>query len=206
MGLTEVAWHHRGGGGGRCVEWQRAAGQLRWSPAEKKRSVRLATHQGFLSNREGGQGVTRADESMKNPPQWHCSPRWGTIGNVVVSVGLNGEGVARGHGGGHPPRSGSSMGRLVRCGGRSARARVRRLWRRKASVRGLIERKTKQRGGVSGAGDATWRQGENGAQHPGSCVGVIETGAGRAVFSTMREQGSGRRTWAGQGRKELGRA
>jgi hypothetical protein len=33
---------------------------------EKERSVRLAMHQGFLSNREGGQGVTGADESMKN--------------------------------------------------------------------------------------------------------------------------------------------
>jgi hypothetical protein len=40
-------------------------------------------------------------------------------------VGLNGEGVAQGHGGGHPPRSGSSAGRLVRCGGRSVRAHVR---------------------------------------------------------------------------------
>jgi hypothetical protein len=34
---------------------------------EKKRHVRLAMHQGSLSNREGGQGVTGADKSMKNP-------------------------------------------------------------------------------------------------------------------------------------------
>jgi hypothetical protein len=52
--------------GDRCGERRRAAEQLRWSPVEKERSVRLATHQGFLSNREGGQGVTGADESTKN--------------------------------------------------------------------------------------------------------------------------------------------
>jgi hypothetical protein len=70
---------------------------------EKKRSVRVATHQGFLSNREGGQGVTGADDSMKNPHGGTVHRGGGTIGNAVVSVGLNGEGVARGHGGGHPP-------------------------------------------------------------------------------------------------------
>jgi hypothetical protein len=91
---------------------------------EKKRSVRLATHQGFLSNREGGQGVTGADESMKN--SHGGTIHWGgeQLENAVISVGLNGEGVARGHGGGHPPRYGSSAGRLVWCGGRSVRARV----------------------------------------------------------------------------------
>jgi hypothetical protein len=52
--------------GGQCGERRRATGQLRWSPTEKKRLVRLATHQGFLSNKEGGQGVTGADESTKN--------------------------------------------------------------------------------------------------------------------------------------------
>jgi hypothetical protein len=70
---------------------------------EKERSVRLTTHQGFLSNREGGQGVTGADESTKNSHGGtvHCSgDDWK---NAVVSVGLNGEGVARRHGGGHPP-------------------------------------------------------------------------------------------------------
>jgi hypothetical protein len=92
---------------------------------------------------------------------------------------------------------------------RSVSESSRRAAMAEKSIRVWLDRaqnKTTRGGGVSGAGDATWRQGENGAQHPGSCVGVIETGAGRAVFGTMWEQGSGRRTWAGQGRKELGRA
>jgi hypothetical protein len=52
--------------------------------------VRLATHQGFLSNREGGQGVTEADESTKNSHGGtvHCGgdnwkmwwSRWGLMG------------------------------------------------------------------------------------------------------------------------------
>jgi hypothetical protein len=66
----------------------------------------------------------------------------------VVSVDLNGEGVAQGHEGRHPPRSGSSAGRLVRCGGRSVRAHVGRLWQRKAD-RAWLDRAQKQnnRGG-----------------------------------------------------------
>jgi hypothetical protein len=136
--------------GGRCGEWQRAAGQLRWLPAEEKRSVRLATHQGFLSNREGGGGERghRSRRINEESPLWHYSLRWGTIGNAVVSIGLNGEGVTWMHGGGHPPRCGSSVGRLVRCGGRSVRARVGRLWRRKAD-RTRLDRAKKQnnRGG-----------------------------------------------------------
>jgi hypothetical protein len=41
-------------------------GQLWWSPAEKKRPVRLTTHGGFLRNREGAQRVTGASDSTKN--------------------------------------------------------------------------------------------------------------------------------------------
>jgi hypothetical protein len=125
---------------------------------EKKRSVRVATHQGFLSNREGGQGVTGADDSMKNPHGGTVHRGGGTIGNAVVSVGLNGEGVSRGHGGGHPPRFGSSAGRLVRCGGRSVRAHVGYSGgeEKKPSARGLIECKTKQQGGYV-VGNATRR-------------------------------------------------
>jgi hypothetical protein len=48
--------------------------------------------------------------------------------------------------------------------------------------------------------------GENGARHPGSCAGVVETGVGRVVSSAVREQGSGWCAWAGRGSKELGRA
>jgi hypothetical protein len=50
--------------------------------------------------------------------------------------------------------------------------------------------------GGSVVGDATRRQGEHGARHPGSCMGAAETDAGRAVSGTVREQGSGRRMWA----------
>jgi hypothetical protein len=56
-----------------------------------------------------------------------------------------------------------------------------------------------------GVGDATRRQGENGARHPGSCAGATETGAGRAVFGVVRKQGVGgarglhMRAWAGLG-------
>jgi hypothetical protein len=52
--------------------------------------VRLTTHQGFLSNREGGQGVTGADESTKNShggtihrggDNWKMRwSRWGLMG------------------------------------------------------------------------------------------------------------------------------
>jgi hypothetical protein len=45
-------------------------------------------------------------------------------------------------------------------------------------------------------GDTTRRQGENRARHPGSYVGARETGADRAVYGTVREQGSGQRAWA----------
>jgi hypothetical protein len=89
--------------GGPYGEQRREAGQLRWSPAGKKRSVRLAMHQGFLSNREGGQGVTGADESMKNSHGGTVHRGGEQLENAVVSVGFNGEVVARGHGGGHPP-------------------------------------------------------------------------------------------------------
>jgi hypothetical protein len=70
------------------------------------------------------------------------------------------------------------------------------------SVRGLNECKTKQRGGGFVVGDATWKQGEHGVQHPGSCTGAAETDAGRVVSGAVREQGSGRRAWAV--RKRLG--
>jgi hypothetical protein len=78
----------------------------------------------FLEQQRGGQGVTGANESTKNShggtvhrggDNWKM--RWSRWG-------LMGEGVVQGHGGGHPPRSGSLAGRLVRCGGRSARAHV----------------------------------------------------------------------------------
>jgi hypothetical protein len=41
---------------------------------------------------------------------------------------------------------------------------------------------------------ATWRGGERGPTS-GSCVGAMETGAGRAVFGAVQKQGSGRRVW-----------
>jgi hypothetical protein len=53
-------------------------------------------------------------------------------------------------------------------------------------VRGLNECKTKQRGGGSVVGDATWRQGEHGARHPGSCSGAAETDVDQAVSGAVR--------------------
>jgi hypothetical protein len=97
----------------------------------------------FLEQQRGGPRGHRSRRIDEEFPRWHCSPRWGQLENVVVSVGLNGKGVALGHGGGHPPRSGSSAGRLVRCGGRSVRAHVGRLWRRKAD-RARLDRAQKQ--------------------------------------------------------------
>jgi hypothetical protein len=65
--LTQAA-ARRGGGGKRPVRrTMTRGGQLRWSPAEKKRPVRLTTHRGFLRNRERAQRVTGAGESTKNP-------------------------------------------------------------------------------------------------------------------------------------------
>jgi hypothetical protein len=183
--------------GGQCGERRRAAGQLRRSPVEKKRSVRLATHQGFLSNREGGQGVTGADESTKNSHGGTVHRGGEQLENAVISVGLNGEGVAREHGGGHPSRSGSSAGSLVRCGGRSARARVGGYGGEENSVCARLKRVQNQQQGGSVVGDATRRQGEHGARHPGSCTGAAETDVGRAVSGVVREQGSGRQVWAG---------
>jgi hypothetical protein len=62
---------------------------------------------------------------------------------------------------------------------------------------GLNECKTKQRGGGGSiAGDATQRQREHGARHPGRCTGAAETDIGRVVSGAVREQGSGRRAWA----------
>jgi hypothetical protein len=46
--------------------------------------------------RGGGARGHRSQRIDEESPRWHCSPRWGTIGNAVVSVGLNGEVVARG--------------------------------------------------------------------------------------------------------------
>jgi hypothetical protein len=155
---------------------------------EKKRSVRLETHQGFLSNIEGGQGVTGADESMKNSHGGTVHRGGEQLENVVVSVGLNGKGVARGHGGGCPPRSGSSAGRLVRCGGRSVRARIGGNGREENNVCAQPKRVQNQTMGGSIVGDATQRQGEHGARHPGSCTGAVETDVDRAVPGVMREQ------------------
>jgi hypothetical protein len=41
-------------------------GALWWSPVEEKRPVRLATHRGFLKNRERGERVIGAGKSTKN--------------------------------------------------------------------------------------------------------------------------------------------
>jgi hypothetical protein len=76
--------------------------------------------------------------------------------------------------------------------------------KRKARKSWLSHAREGKRGG-SGVGDATRRQGENGARHPGSCAGATETGAGRAVFGVVRKQGVGgarglhMRAWAGLG-------
>jgi hypothetical protein len=102
----------------------------------------------FLEQQRGGQGVIGADESTKNPHGGTIHHGGGTIGNAVVSVGLNGEGVARGHGGGHLPRSGSSTGRLVRCGGRLRELTSGGYGGEKRTTRGLIEHKNKNNRGV----------------------------------------------------------
>jgi hypothetical protein len=126
--------------------------------------VRLATHQGFLSNREGGQ-----------------------LENVVVSVGLNGEGVAQGHGGGHTPRSGSSAGRLVRCGGRSARACIDGYGGEETtSARGLKQVQNHTMGGVCCARRHAEAGGAQGSASR-SCTGVAETDAGRVTSGAVRE-------------------
>jgi hypothetical protein len=121
----------------------------------------------------------------------------------VVSVDLNGEGVAQGHEGGHPPRSGSSAGRLVRSGGRSVRAHVGRLWQRKAD-RARLDRAQKQNNRGVRCGQRHAEAGENGARHLGSCTGATEMGVGRAVSGAVREQGSRQCAWSDRGRKELG--
>jgi hypothetical protein len=72
--------------------------------------------------------------------------------NTVVSVGLNGEGVAWGHGRGHPPRSGSSAERLVRCGGRSVRARVSGYGGEENNVCARLKRVQNQTKGGGGGG------------------------------------------------------
>jgi hypothetical protein len=41
--------------------------------------------------------------------------------------------------------------------------------------------------GGSVVGDATRRQGEHGARHPGSCTGAVETDAARAASGVVRE-------------------
>jgi hypothetical protein len=112
----------------------------------------------------------------------------------VISVGLNGEEVAQGHGGGCPPRSGSSAGRLVRCGGRSARARVGRLWRRKEDHAWLDQA---QKRGV--AWGAMWRRGREGALVR---RGMKEGGGGPAGSRTQawqRQASVGRCTSRGGG-------
>jgi hypothetical protein len=145
--------------------------------------------------------------------------------NAAVSVGLNGEGVARGHGGGHPPQSGSSAGRLVRCGGRSVRARVGGYGKEENNACVRLKRVQNQTtgGGASVMGDTTRRQGEHGARHPtgrrrpdrGPAAARLYFGSGAptrltcgpqlSVGEGVRRERRGR-TWAGPGRKRVARA
>jgi hypothetical protein len=67
--------------------------------------------------------------------------------------------------------------------------------KRKAGKSRLGHARMGKRGGSS-AGNATWRQVENGARHLISCAGAAETGTGRAVSGAVREQGSGWHAWA----------
>jgi hypothetical protein len=158
-------------------------------------------HQGFLSNREGGQGVTGANESTKNPHggtvhrgggqsemRWS---RWVLMGKEWLR-GMEEDthpDPARRRGGWCGVEAGR---RELASGGYGGEKRT---------AHGLIERKNKTMGGF-GVGNATWRQGENGARHPDSCAGAVETGVGRAVSRTVWEQGSGRHAWAA--RKRVG--
>jgi hypothetical protein len=65
-GLTRPMQRQRCGGG-RPKRWHPTTVEvLRWSPAEEKRLVRLATHRGFLKNRERGERVTGADKLTNN--------------------------------------------------------------------------------------------------------------------------------------------
>jgi hypothetical protein len=55
-------------GGGGPKQWHLSAAEaLRWSPAEEKRLMRLATRRGFLKNRERSERVIGASKSTKNP-------------------------------------------------------------------------------------------------------------------------------------------
>jgi hypothetical protein len=141
----------------------------------------------FLEQQRGGprgHWSRRIDEEF---PRWHRSPRLGQLENVVVLLGLNGEGVTQGHGGGHPPRSGSSAGRLVRCGGWSVRARVGCYGGEENNVYTRLKRVQNQitRGVRCGR-----RHAEAGGARglaSGSYTGAAETDAGRVVSGAVRE-------------------
>jgi hypothetical protein len=66
----------------------------------------------------------------------------------------------------------------------------------RGSARGHHVERRMEEGGGSGAGSATWRKEENGARRLGSYTRAMERGAGRAVSSAVRKQGSRRRAWA----------
>jgi hypothetical protein len=141
----------------------------------------------FLEHREGGQGVTRADESTKNPHvgtvhrggdelemRWS---RWILMGKEWLG-GME-----------EDTRLDPAHRRGGWCGveaGRRELASAAMAEKKKMSTRGLIECKTKQQGG-SVVGDTTWRQGKHGARHPDSCAGAAETDVGRAVPGAVRE-------------------
>jgi hypothetical protein len=109
--------------------------------------------------------------------------------NAVVSVGLNGEGVARGTEEDTRPNPAHRRGGW--CGveaGRRELASAAMAKKKTTHARGLNECKTKQRGG-GGPLPATPRRGRG-------SMGAAETDVGRAVSGAVREQGSGRRAWA----------
>jgi hypothetical protein len=199
--------------GGWCGEQRRAAGAAPVVTCVEEEVGEARNAPRFLEQQRGGPRGHQSRRIDEESPRWHCSPWWGTIGNTVVSVSLNGEGVARGHGGGHPPQSGSSAGRLMQCGGRSVRTRVGRLWWRKADHMRLDRAQKQNNEGGSGAGDATQRQG--GERGPASRQLRRSGGDGRRSGGVRRHAGAGERAacvrglhvsaWAGRGRKELGR-
>jgi hypothetical protein len=119
------------------------------------------------AHQEGGATVLRRDSGVEKGPPWP----------VTASEVMGGQ-KSGGGGGGY-------------SGGAFCADRRRLQW---SSWRLQCRHKGKRSG--SSAGDATWRQGENGARHPGSCAGAVETGAGRVMCGAMWEQWSGQHMWA----------
>jgi hypothetical protein len=99
----------------------------------------------FLEQERGGPRGHRSRRIDEEFPRWHRSPWWGQLENAVVSVGLNGEGVARGTEEDTRPNPAHRRGGW--CGveaGRRELASAAMAEKKTTSVRGLNECKTKQ--------------------------------------------------------------